>query len=379
MKRVFESETAEWNAGFHFGGASEGFIVDKHTLAGGLRHGVECVVVDNGAMRFTILVTRGMGIRHAHLGAMTLGWDSPVDGPVNPAYVNLWHPDGLGWLDGFDELFVRCGLTSNGAPEWDDQGRLICPLHGRIANIPAHTVTVEVDPDKGTIAVTGSVDEVRMFGPKLRLTTRIETEIGRRGFTVFDEVQNISAERGELELLYHINFGPPLLEPGAKVVLPIVRLAPRDAVAAANVAEWDTYGPESPGSKEAVFFAQLAADADDRTTAVLRNAAGDQGVRLGFKTTELPCFTLWKNRQAARDGYVTGLEPGTNFPNPKSWEKGQGRVIVLEPDETRSFEIELEGLPDKASVARAEKVVATLERGGVPVILPEPHPGWSKV
>ena len=51
---------------------------------------------------------------------MELGWKSPVHGPVHPNFVPLNEPSGLGWLDGFDELFVRCGLESNGAPDFDD-------------------------------------------------------------------------------------------------------------------------------------------------------------------------------------------------------------------------------------------------------------------
>ena len=43
-----------------------------------------------------------------------------------------------------------------------------------------------------------------------------------------------------------------------------------------------------------------------------------------FNKRQLPCFTLWKNRQAAVDGYVTGLEPATNYPNPKPFEKEKG-------------------------------------------------------
>ena len=32
-----------------------------------------------------------------------------------------------------------------------------------------------------------------------------------------------------------------------------------------------------------------------------------------------------------RDGYVTGLEPGTNYPNPRPFEKARGRVVTLPP------------------------------------------------
>ena len=51
-----------------------------------------------------------------------VGWQSPVDGPVHPQFVPLADPSGLGFLDGFDELIVRCGLESNGAPEFDERG-----------------------------------------------------------------------------------------------------------------------------------------------------------------------------------------------------------------------------------------------------------------
>ena len=61
-------------------------------------------------------------------------------GPVHPKFVPLAEPSGVGWLDGFDELLCRCGLVSNGAPEFDERGQLRYGLHGRIANLPARKV-----------------------------------------------------------------------------------------------------------------------------------------------------------------------------------------------------------------------------------------------
>ena len=70
-----------------------------------------------------VLPTRGMGIWRVtaagRSGTADVGWKSPVRGPVHPAFVDLGEPSGLGWLDGFDEFFVRCGLESNGAPDFD--------------------------------------------------------------------------------------------------------------------------------------------------------------------------------------------------------------------------------------------------------------------
>ena len=359
-------------------GEAFGYSVTKRTLKTGRRAGVDVIEVNNGAFRFVVVPTRGMGIWRASMDHVELGWKSPVKGPVNPAFVNLWEATGIGWLDGFDELLVRCGLESNGAPEFNENGALIHPLHGKIANTPAHKVEVTIDGDSGEITIVGEVDETRLFGNKLRLTSTITTKVGQPGMTVVDEIKNLSAENGELELLYHINFGAPLLTPGAKVVLPVKTVAPHNGVAVENLSEWDTYGAETPGMPEACFFFDLAADANDNTQVLLRNVTGDKGVSLKFNKTQLPCFTLWKNRQAVADGYVTGLEPALNFPNVKSFEKRQGRVVELSPGESRCTEITIEVHPDASSVAAAEKTVAAIQ-GDTPMdVLQQPKPEWSK-
>jgi len=358
-------------------GAATGYSVTKRILRGGLRDGVDVIEVDNGTFRFTVVPTRGMGIWRAFHGEVRLGWDSPVRGPVHPKFVRLHEPGGLGWLDGFDEMLVRCGLEYNGGPEFNDDGTLRYGLHGKIANTPAHKVEVSIDGQSGRIDITGTTDESRLFGNKLRLVSTISTAVGWPGMTIRDTVTNISAEPGELELLYHTNFGPPLLEPGSKVVLPVKRLAACDEAALKNLPRWDTFGPETPGAPEACFLFELAAAADGQTQAVLRNATGNRGVCYKFNKNQLPCFTLWKNSQAKADGYVTGLEPGINFPNTKSFEKQKGRVAILAPGKSRTFQLTLEYLLDAAAVAAAEKSVAKLQQGTIPDIFQQLMPDWS--
>ncbi|MGA2621292.1 MAG: aldose 1-epimerase family protein [Thermoguttaceae bacterium] len=359
------------------GGPATGYSVVKRRLSGGLSQGVDVIEVRSGDFRFTVIPTRGMGIWRAGLAGLELGWKSPVRGPVHPAFVHLWEPSGIGWLDGYDELLVRCGLESNGAPEFDPGGRLRYPLHGRVANLPAHKVEVGIDGESGQIAVSGTVDEARLFGSKLRLASVITAGAGRPGLSIIDTVTNLSAEPGELELLYHVNFGVPLVGPGAKVVLPVRTMAPRDTAAAADFPAWDTYGPESPGLAEAVFYFDLAGDAAGRTRALLVNAAGTQGVSLVFNKRQLPCFSLWKNRQAVCDGYVTGLEPATNFPNVRSFEKRMGRVAALGPGQSRSFDLVIEAHGDSAAVHSAQAVIDALQAAVAPQCCPQPQPNWS--
>ena len=177
------------------GGVAKGYSIAKRTLRGGLREGVDVIEVDNGTFRFVVVPTRGMGIWSAMLGSIRLGWKSPVKGPVHPAFVHFNEASGIGWLDGFDELLVRCGLESNGAPEFNPNGSVRCVLHGRIANIPAHKVEVTIDGDSGELSVTGVVDEARLFGNKLRMVSTLTTRVGRPGLTVTDVITNISPSR----------------------------------------------------------------------------------------------------------------------------------------------------------------------------------------
>src|SRR5689334_2325551 len=79
------------------GDASTAFSLRKRTLRGGLRDGVDVVEVDNGLLRFTIVPDRGMGLWRAWLGELQIGWQSPVKGPINPRFVPVDAPSGIGW------------------------------------------------------------------------------------------------------------------------------------------------------------------------------------------------------------------------------------------------------------------------------------------
>lgn len=356
--------------------AAVGCSIRKRTLRGGKQQGVDVVEIDNGLVRLVVVPTRGMGVRKLTSGDHTLGWRSPVHGPVHPCYVPLAEESGLGWLDGFDELLVRCGLVSNGAPDFDEQGKLRYPLHGHIANLPAQQVEVAVDDASGAIRVTGVVEEARFHFHKLRLISTITTRPGQPGFDVHDEIVNDSGVAAEAQLLYHVNFGEPLLDAGSRLVAPAKFVVPRNAHAAEGVAGYDSYPAPQPGAEEQVYFFDLVADAEGQTAVLLRNAHGTQGVSLRYNRKQLPCFTQWKNTPATSDGYVTGLEPGTNFPNPRSYEGQQGRMVKLAPGGSQSFDLQLAWHLDSASVAQAEGRLAELSGTTQPKLYDRPQKGW---
>jgi hypothetical protein len=360
--------------------------VSKRTMRGGLADGVDLVEINNGELSFSVVPTRGMGIWRGNYRGIFLGWQAPIRGPVHPKFINLMERGGLGWLYGFDEWIVRCGLDSNGAPGQDvvidNNGNPMTvqlTLHGRIANVPAHYVEVETDRQQGTVSVTGHVDEVALFCPGLRLKTTISTSRMSNRLTVRDEIVNLKGTASELELLYHCNFGPPLLGEGSRLVAPALEVAPRDARASEGISKTDSYLPPTPGYVEQVFFYDLASGADNRTLAALRNAAGDKAAVLRYDKSQLPCFTQWKNTGATPDGYVTGLEPGTNYPNVKKYERERGRVVRIDPGKSYRCELTVELCGSREEVSAVEKEIARTVGSIRPAVHQQPVTKFSPV
>ncbi len=364
--------------------AASGCSVSKRRLRGGRREGVDLIEVNNGPFTFSVIPTRGMGLWRGSYQGSRLGWDSPVgDGPVNPAFVNLCSLGGLGWLDGFDELLARCGLAWSGAPfeikskqPDGSESNTTFGLHGRIANTPASYVAVHVaDEPPHEVVIEGHVEESHLFGPQVRMITRFSTAPGSNSLVVRDEFVNLKDQPMEMQVLYHWNFGPPLLEEGSRFAAPLRTITPRDPRAVEGLSVHNVYGPPEPGSTEQCYFYELHSQSGrgSQTLAMLRNQGGDKAVVLRFHKDQLPCFTLWKNTAGPRDGYVTGLEPATNYPNPRPFETARNRIVTLPVDGRYVVETTLEVLTTSVAVAAVESEIEILQSQGQPTINPGPR------
>lgn len=367
-------------SGLSLGRAGD-WSVAKKTLHGGVSEGVDVVTISHGDLTISVLPTRGMGIWKAALGDMAIGWESPVARPVHPAFVPIDAPSGLGWLRGFNELVARCGIASNGAPGPDAGGNPLespLTLHGRIANLPAHRLELEIDDDgPGTFRLRGFVDEASLFGTNLRLTSTLSTVAGSHEFHIRDVITNRGATPSEAQLLYHINLGPPILEAGSRLSVPAAEIAPRDDRAAEGISRWNICGEPTAGFAEQVYFVDPVANDAHQSFALLRNAAGDRGVSVHFDRRELPCLSLWKNTGALPDGYVTGIEPGTNYPNHRSFERSQGRVLTLAPGQSREMSVRFVIHDDLENVAFIESLAEELSATRECRIHDAPREGWS--
>jgi galactose mutarotase-like enzyme len=328
-------------------------------LSEGASAGVELLIVETDRVRVAICPTRGMSLWRACIDGLSCGWRSPVEGPIHPSFVPVQAPDGIGWLEGFDELLVRCGLRSFGAPDFDEAGRLLFPLHGRIANLPARNLSLEVDEERALLRVSGSVHETRTLLWNLELRVTYEFSLGDARINVYDRVTNRAATPTTAQMLYHVNVAEPFLNEGAKLHVQADRAVARDARAAEDLSTWSDYlGPTAEYAEQVYFFKGLS-DSDGWSHVLLQSASEDVGFGLQYKTDTLPYLTQWKNTVARRDGYVTGIEPGTGFPNTRSFEEEHKRLVELASGESIDFELKLDVY---SNAARMEPVIEAITK-----------------
>lgn len=161
-------------------------------------------------LRFDVLTDRGFDIGHADFAGWPMSWRSPV-ADARP----LSTPDGDRWLDRFTGgLLVTCGLRSFGRRE-------DAPLHGDVSHRPASAVRVTPSRGRAKARLEADVEDESIFGPALRLERKIEAGVDDRGawIEVSDDIVNTGRSPVAPALLYHLNFGAPLMLPGTYVHL----------------------------------------------------------------------------------------------------------------------------------------------------------------
>lgn len=347
------------------------FSISQRVLHGGKQEGVRVIDIDNGVMRVTLVPTRGMDIYQVKSSDIRLGWDSPVTEIVNPAYIDLESRGGLGWLDGFNEMLVRCGYEWTGHPG-EDNGHLLS-LHGRAGNTPASEVIVSIDEKAPyAIHIKGKLLEKTFKFNDFQTWTEFNIIPGEKKFAIHDQLTNLSDYKNEYQIIYHSNFGRPLLENGARFVAPVKEVSPFNDYAAERMSDWSDYQGPTRDYNETVFNIVPYADKTGHSMAVLHNPKGDRGIAVGFNVKQLPVLGMWKNTDTEKQGYVTGIEPGTSYSYNRSLQRSLGLVPTIQPGETKTFDVSYTILDSKATVDDAVKQVNSIKNGRATKVLKKP-------
>ena len=337
------------------------FSIEQSVLHGGKQEGSKVIIIrSKDGLTITLSPSRGMNLLRIEGFGSKMGWDSPVKEVVNPAFINLESRNGLGWLEGFNEMMVRCGYEWTGHPVTAD-GQ-IYTLHGKAGNTPASRVEVEVsDVAPHEIRIRGLIKESTFKKADLQTMTELRYVPGSNSFSLHDVLTNHADYPHDYQIIYHSNFGTPILEEGARFLDPISCISPFNEYAKAGMNTWQTYAGPTKGFDEMVFNMKPLADENHETLAAVVNKAGDKGASIQVDTRQLPVLTLWKNTDTHKQGYVTGIEPGTSYAYPVTIEREQKRVKQLQPDASTQFDLTYTLLSGKDQVAEVENRIAKIQ------------------
>ncbi|MDF7786361.1 aldose 1-epimerase family protein [Pantoea stewartii] len=337
------------------------FSIEQKVLHGGKQEGSKLLVIrSQDGLTITLIPTRGMNLLRVEGFGTRLGWDSPVKEVVNPAFINLESRNGLGWLEGFNEMMVRCGYEWTGHPV-NDKGR-IYTLHGKAGNTPVSQLEVEVaDAAPHEIRIRGLIKESTFKKADLQTWTELRYVPGSNQFSLHDVLTNHSDYPHDYEIIYHSNFSTPILEEGARFMAPMSGISPFNGYAKAGLKNWQTYQGPTKDFDEMVFNIKPLSDKNHQTVAAVVNKAGNKGASIQFDTQQLPLLTLWKNTDTLKQGYVTGIEPGTNYAYPVTIEREQKRVKQLAPGASATFDLTYTLLHNSDQVNAVEKRIQAIQ------------------
>jgi hypothetical protein len=329
--------------------------IETSVLDNGLSKGTRIAWINTGAgLRYKVVIDRGLDIADAFYNQHSLAW-------LSHAGVTAPRPDankGIEWLYSFaGGLLTTCGLTHVGGPETDEFGER--GLHGRISNIPARVESI-IQPDllagKLQTSITAVMKQSRVFGPNLELKRTISSTIGEPTIRVHDVVTNLGNTPTPHMILYHCNYGWPLVDEGTEILCK---------------GEWASRGMDMDnavfnsrrnfrkcskpleshrGGGEGCAFIDVKADTKGICTVGLYNRGLSLALFLKYKKRQLPWLSNWQHWGPGE--YVTALEPGTNPPIGQAKAREQKKLIHIAPGRSRTYEIEMTVLMDKGQISR---------------------------
>ena len=306
-------------------------------LSSGPARGVEAIDVKTGTgFEFTALPGRALDIAWASYKGAPVGYISK-SGVV--AASHFVENGAEGFLRNFFAGLMTTGGLSNIGPPCQD-GDESFGLHGRVSNIPAEDVGISQgwQGDDYTIRLAGTVRQARTFGECLVLHREITTQLGSNALVVRDIVENAGARPEPMMLLYHCNFGYPMVSADSRIHTSGGTVEPREGTPPQAVADHDRLGEPQAGYVEQCFYHHLEARSGRAFVAIFNERLGIGGY-VRYRVQTLPEFVQWK--MLGEQEYVVGLEPSTHRLNGRAELRRQGQLAPLAVGERRTFEVEI--------------------------------------
>lgn len=326
--------------------------IETSVLDNGPGRGVRIAWVKAGGLRYKVVLDRGMDIADAEFLGQSLTWLS-FGGTVapSPAYGR-----GYEWLRSFGGgLLVSAGPLNVGEP-FTENGHEY-GLHGSHSNTPAEVESIvnpEPAADRMEMRITGRVRTARVFGSNVELHRTISSRLGVPAIQIEDRFVNRGNTPAPLAWLLHINFGYPLLEPGAGTFC-----YPGPVTPAFNSDEWLRTHPDfraAPepqkahrGAGEVVFWVDRPEDRDGNVLIGVVNRKRKFGVKIEYSNRDYPRLANWQH-WGPGGSYVGALEPMTAGLEGHAADRTRGWYEELQPGEERRLVCRLTATDDPAEL-----------------------------
>ena len=306
-------------------------------LIDGPGRGNRLIEVNTGSpLRYDISLDRGADIGAAFYGQHSLCYLT-ANGNKRPSPA---HSHGDQWLSGWPGgMMTTCGPVTFGAPRVEN-GR-DTGLHGRASNTPAELVQMR-NPDialtKPEMLVEAIIRDSRAYGPDIEIHRKLRSVQGQSEIEISDTFTNLDNLPTQHGVMYHVNFGYPLLDEGSEILLGgKVTLWPEDSMGPIpeNLEDWKKIlGPLEAhrGGYSRGFVIEPTADEDGFAHVAMLNEKLGIAVELIFPIEALPRMTVWQHFGPGM--YVTGLEPMAGTPEGREVEPEW--YTELKPGESRS-------------------------------------------
>lgn len=311
-------------------------FVRRIMLLDGKAKGTEAIeVMCSGGLELLILIDRGLDIVSAKYRGVNLSFLSK-NGITGKNEVNPYEMEFLHYFSG--GLLTTCGLR-NAGPSCREESGEYHPLHGRYNTICATEVYTRWISEE-VLEIGGVINETALFGCNLKLMRKITINTSESIVKINDELINESTSEEEFMILYHFNFGFPMLQDGCKIVFEDTdKVLPRNEDAAKGISTHNEIIEPEDNYKEQVFFHTQKGDENGKGHVSLLNPKLGLKISLSQSLSTLPVLAQWKSMKSG--DYALGLEPTNNYIKGRAEERKNGTLKTIKPYESIKFELEL--------------------------------------
>lgn len=266
--------------------ALQNAYIRRYTLTDGKEAGLRVIEMVGGDIRVLLNESKALDIMQIWYEGQNMSFVSK----------NGFTAREIDFLERFEGgMLYTCGLDSVG-------GREGFVLHGTHHNTPAKVISLIEGDDK--LEVTALIEESALFGKNLMMKRVITLFTNENRVRVDDTLVNKGTKTEDYCLLYHTNFGYPMLDEGVEIEANYTNICARSEYAKKHLANQPLFDAPIVNDEERCYFLDMA----EGKAAVINKKLGKKAT-VTYSIDTLPSFVQWSSPVAG--DYALGIEPCT--------------------------------------------------------------------